>query len=94
MHREYWYYNTQILVLSISERFWDDVESHLQKIGIIQNISVLNKATITLGYLEAPIVNHVIVVGKRMIANKYFFVNGYFVQHVKERYANRQIYCK
>ena len=32
----------------------------------------LNKATVTLGYFEAPIVNHVIVVGKRMIANKSF----------------------
>ena len=52
--------------------FWDEVGSHLRNIGLIQNISVLNKATVTLGYLEAPIINHVIVVGKRMIANKSF----------------------
>ena len=43
----------------------------LRNIGLIQSISVFNKKIVILGYMESTIVNHIIIVAKRMIASKY-----------------------
>ena len=51
--------------------FWAEVGLYFQKVGIVQNISVFDKKVIILGCKESLIVNHIIILGKRMIAMKY-----------------------
>ena len=50
--------------------FWTEVKLYLQNIGVIQNISVFNLKMVILGNIESPIVNHVLIIGKSMIARK------------------------
>ena len=51
--------------------FWAEVGLYLQKVGIVQNISVLDRKVVILGCMESLIVNHIIIVCKSMIAKKY-----------------------
>ena len=57
----------------VVKRFWEQVENWLRNKNIIQNISgsVLNKKVVILGHKRLPIVNHVIIVVKKIITNKY-----------------------
>ena len=52
-------------------RFWVEVKLRLRDIDLIQNISVINKKVVILGCMESIIVNHIIIVAKRMIASRY-----------------------
>lgn len=51
--------------------FWNDVETYLRNVGLVQNMSFLNLKMIILGNDEMLVVNHIIIVGKTMIAGKY-----------------------
>ena len=51
--------------------FWVEVKLRLREIDLIQNILVINKKVVILGCMESIIVNHIIIVAKRMIASKY-----------------------
>ena len=55
----------------IVKLFWTEVRLYLQNIGVIQNISVFNPKMVILGNIESPIVNHVLIIVKSMIARKY-----------------------
>ena len=66
-----------------AKRFWDEVELHLRNIGIIRNISVLNKKVILLGDTGSVTLNHIIIVGKMMIARKYLLSKEILLKLVK-----------
>ena len=51
--------------------FWAEVGLYFQTVGIVQNISVFDKKVVILGCKESLIVNHIVILGKKMIAMKY-----------------------
>ena len=51
--------------------FWREVALCLRDKNLIQNISAIDQKVIILGYLDSPMVNHVIIVCKKMIAKNY-----------------------
>ena len=63
--------------------FWTEVKLFLQNIGVIQNISMFNLKTVILGNTESPIVNHVAIIGKSMIARKYILSFELFLTLLK-----------
>ena len=52
------------------KRFWTDVACFLQEVDLIQSTQTLNKKAVILGFIDSPMINHIIMVGKKMIANK------------------------
>ena len=58
---------------SLVRTFWSEVAVFLRDKGLIQNISAIDKKVVILGCLDSPIVNHVIIVCKKMMANNYLF---------------------
>ena len=63
--------------------FWTEIKLFLQNIGVIQNISMFNLKTVILGNTESPIVNHVAIIGKSMIARKYILSFELFLTLLK-----------